>query len=226
MCGRFSLTAPAKQIESLFKVVLPADVEPRYNIAPTQPVMAVRLDKYGDNRATMLRWGLIPFWAKDKSMGNRCFNARGETAATKASFKEPMQRRRCLIPASGFFEWTKVGKARQPTYIHFVDNLGAFAGLWDLWKGPDGAPIVSCSIVTTTPNELVAHLHDRMPVVVSPKDYATWLDPTTSSDHVRSLIVPAPEDVFEAWAVSQDVNSAGNEGAHLITPIDSISGFS
>jgi len=221
MCGRFSLTAPAKQIESLFKVVLSQDLEPRYNIAPTQPVMAIRLDKFGNNRASMLRWGLIPFWAKDESMGNRCFNARGETAASKASFREPMQRRRCLIPASGFFEWSKVGKARQPTYLHFVEGLGAFAGVWDLWKGPDG-PIVSCSIVTTTPNNLVEPLHDRMPVVVSPHDYASWLDPATSSEKIRPLIRPAPEDIFETWAVSQAVNSAANEGPHLIEPAEGI----
>lgn len=219
MCGRFSLTAPAKQIESLFKVVFPDELEPRFNIAPTQAVMAIRLDKFGENRATMLRWGLIPFWAKDESIGNRCFNARGESAETKPSFREPMTRRRCLIPASGFFEWTKVGKARQPTYIHFVDNLGAFAGVWDLWKGPDGPPTVSCSIITTTPNKMVENLHDRMPVVVSPKDYASWLNPSTSMEHIRPLIRPVPEDIFEAWAVSQAVNSAGHEGAHLIDPI-------
>ena len=219
MCGRFTLTAPAKQVESLFDVVLQDALVARFNIAPTQPVLTVRLDADGQRQAEPMRWGLIPHWAKDASIGNRCLNARAETIHEKASFREPVRRRRCLIPASGFFEWRREGKKRFPTYFHFVDNLGAFAGVWENWKDGD-TWVRSCSIITTTPNAIVAPLHDRMPVVLDPSQFGAWLDPNTLFSDVQPWLVPCESQLFEAWEVDPRVNLATNEGADLIEPLN------
>lgn len=218
MCGRFTLTAPAKQIESLFSVTLSDALEPRFNIAPGQSVLGVYQDHEGQRQAGMMRWGLIPFWAKDASFGSRCINARAETIHEKASFREPIRRRRCLIPASGFYEWRHEGKKKFPHYFHFMEDLGAFAGVWDVWRGGD-TPIVSCSIITTTANSLVEPFHDRMPVVLTQPHFQAWLNPENPFSVVRGLLVPSNPDVFEAWEVGTRVNIATHEGADLIEPV-------
>lgn len=218
MCGRFTLTAPAKQIESLLHVSVQDDYAPRYNIAPTQPILTVRAED-GLRIAQNMRWGLIPFWAKDMSIGNKCINARSETAHEKASFREAVKKRRCLIPASGFYEWSGKGKTKTPNYLHFTENLGVFAGLWERWRSPDGDWVWSATILTTTPNAVVAPFHDRMPVVLEAHDFARWLDPELDVQELRSLLVPAADDVFETWEVSREVNSPAHEGADLIARV-------
>lgn len=217
MCGRFTLTAPAAQIASMFNVDMPDTIEPRHNIAPTQEVWTVRLTEHGRAAAPM-RWGLVPFWAKDTSLASHCINARGESAHEKASFREPLKRRRCLIPASGFFEWRGTGKHKVPMYIHFKDNLGAFAGLWDAWTQPDGTTLHSCTILTTEPNRLVAPLHDRMPVALAPEAFETWLSPDVPVSQARELFVPAADNLFEVWEVSTRVNNVHNDESSLLEP--------
>ena len=176
MCGRFALLTPGQELAAQFGVTLAIAVAPRYNIAPTQPVLAVRLAHDGETReATSLRWGLIPSWSKDVSIGSRLINARSETAAEKPSFRAAFKRRRCLIPASGFYEWQRRNGGKQPVYIHSTEGAAfGLAGLWETWQAPDGGAIESCTILTTTPNEMMAPIHNRMPVIIEPP---SWLDP-------------------------------------------------
>lgn len=168
MCGRFTLRVPAAELVEIFRLLRRPDVQPRYNIAPTQPVAVVRRIDRG-RELSMLRWGLVPSWAKDPKIGARMINARAETVATKPAFRTALRRRRCLVPADGFYEWAKsAGGTKQPHYITRRDGRPfAFAGLWESWDGPDGSSIESCTIVTTEANDLVGRIHDRMPVILS-----------------------------------------------------------
>lgn len=196
---------------------------PRYNIAPTQDVPAVVARRQGGGRQLRLfRWGLIPSWAKDPEIGNRLINARGETVAEKASFRGPLARRRCLILADGFYEWQKVRGGKQPHHIRMRDGSAfAMAGLWDHWTSPDGSEIESCTILTTTPNEMLEQIHNRMPVILSPKDYGLWLDPQVRpSPAMHALLRPFPAEEMEARAVSKFVNNPGNDSQECIRPLD------
>ena len=178
MCGRFTLTVdPAELQEAFADYRFPSQFAPRFNIAPSQPVLAIPND--GRNAADFFVWGLIPSWSKDPSIGGRLINARGETVAEKPSFRGSFKYKRCLIPADGFYEWKlQPGtKIKIPHFIHMKDRAPfAFAGLWDEWHSPDGSSIRSCTIITTEPNALMAGIHDRMPVILNQRDYATWLD--------------------------------------------------
>lgn len=179
MCGRFSLTTPVEGIRRLFGFREIPNLPARYNIAPTQAILTVRSAAEGgsDRRAAMVRWGLIPSWARDPSIGSRMINARAETVAEKPAFRAAFRRRRCLVPADGFFEWMKQDGAKQPFRIHLADGEPfAFAALWETWTGPDGSVIESCAIVTTDACPEIAHIHDRMPVILDGGDFGPWLD--------------------------------------------------
>ena len=192
---------------------------PSYNIAPTQLVLAVTND--GQRRAELMRWGLVPFWAKDIKIGYRMINAVGETAATKPAFRAAFKKRRCLILADGFFEWRKDGKEKIPTYIFLKSQEPfAFAGLWETWKSPAGETVKSCTILTTKPNEFMEPIHNRMPVILSGETEALWLDPMTEEpDVLQPLIQPAPAELMESRIVSSLVNSPKNNSPECVVPI-------
>jgi putative SOS response-associated peptidase YedK len=221
MCGRFSLFSPGELIAQQFGVTIDHQVEPRYNIAPTQPVAAIRLNETGDEREfTYFQWGLIPSWAKDPKIGSRMINARSETAAEKPSFRAAFKRRRCLIPATGFYEWQRQGERKQPMFIHAEDgNLFGLAGLWEIWSGADGSAMQSCTILTTEPNELMASIHNRMPVIIDPLDYSMWLDPGPNPDEAQHLLRPYEAQKMAAYPVSTAVNNPRNENPQCIEPI-------
>jgi len=221
MCGRFTLTADVNTLQNAFPWVnVPGELHPRYNIAPSQPVAVVPND--GKNQLDFYVWGLIPFWAKDPSIGNRMINARAETLAEKPSFKNAFKRRRCLVLADGFYEWRQEGKGRNktPMYIQLESKEPfAFAGLWENWNSPDGSQILSCTIITTQPNALVEKIHNRMPVVLPADRYSTWLEPGEQNPAILSeLLAPYPAAEMMAYPVSTYVNSPGNESPECILP--------
>lgn len=213
MCGRFTLTKPPDLITQHFAVdrAASAIAKPRYNIAPMQTVYAVRLNAAaGSRELTEPRWGLIPSRTRDPKTATRLINARAETVATKPAFRDSYRARRCLIPADGFYEWQPSGKRKQPWYIYLRNEaLFAFAGLWDQWHDSNGACIESCTIVTTAPNEVLAPIHDRMPVIIAPKDYEAWLSPSDRTPD--ELLRPYPAEAFRAHPVSALVGSPGND---------------
>jgi putative SOS response-associated peptidase YedK len=222
MCGRFTLTAPAETVATQFELPDVPAMEPRYNIAPTQPVVAVRLDaESGTRDLAMLHWGLIPFWAKDPQIGARMINARSETVAEKPAFRNAFRRRRCLVVGDGFYEWQKVQGGKQPHYIRLRDGSPfAFAGLWERWQGPDERVVESCTLLTTTPNELIRPLHNRMPVLLAPEQYAVWLDTEEQdSEALRALLGPYPAAAMEAYPVSRWVNSPAHDDPQCIAPL-------
>jgi putative SOS response-associated peptidase YedK len=222
MCGRFTLRTPLAEVAQAFD--LPADAfngqrQLRFNIAPSQEVAVVRHHAAGGREAAWLRWGLVPSWADDLAIGNRMINARSETADTKPAFREAFEKRRCLVAADGFYEWKRGTKPKQPYYIRLVDDGPfAFAGLWERWRRGDEA-VESCTILTTDANELVAALHDRMPVILHPDQYDEWLDPRPSDKgRLKSLLVPYPAERMAFHAVSTTVNSPRHEGPECIAP--------
>jgi putative SOS response-associated peptidase YedK len=221
MCGRFTLTVnPADLQEKFSDYAFPSQFAPRFNIAPTQPVLAIPNDE--KNEASFFIWGLIPMWAKDPSIGNRLINARGETLEEKPAFRGSLKYKRCLILADGFYEWKSVPgrKAKTPFFIHMKDRQPfAFAGLWDSWNSPDGSQIKSCTIITTEPNDLMAIIHNRMPVILHPRDYAKWLDPSPQTpESLKPLIKPFPADAMDAYPVSPLVNKPANDIPELVVP--------
>lgn len=222
MCGRFTLTVdPAELKEHYENVSFPQKFAPRYNIAPSQAVLAIPND--GRHAADFFLWGLIPSWAKDAGIGNRMINARGETLAEKPAYRGAYKYKRCLIPADGFYEWkSQPGtKTKLPYFIHLKNGEAfAFAGLWDEWQGADASPIRSCTIITTTPNPMMAPIHDRMPVILRPEDYREWLDTNPRTpDSLKHLIKAFPADRMEAYPVSALVNSPSNDRAELVQPV-------
>jgi len=224
MCGRFALTTSAGELLLHFGLE-PSDayrIEPRTNIAPTQAVLAVRLAPGTRRRElTGLQWGLVPGWAKDPSIGARLINARSETVAQKPSFRKAFERRRCLVPMSAFYEWKKKGaKGGEPwAFRRADDGPFAVAGLWESWTAPDGGELQTCALLTTTPNELVAPVHDRMPVIVPPEAYEPWLDPTASSGELGALLVPFPSEALRAHRVSPRVGNAAVDEPGLLLPL-------
>ncbi|HXD08449.1 MAG TPA: SOS response-associated peptidase [Anaerolineales bacterium] len=221
MCGRFTLTVnPADLQDAFSNYSFPEKFAPRFNIAPSQPVLAIpNDDKF---KADFYVWGLIPMWAKDPSIGSRLINARGETLAEKPSFRGGYKYKRCLILADGFYEWKAFGekKSKTPYFIHMKDRKPfAMAGLWDTWEGPDGSSIKTCTIITTQPNELMALIHDRMPVILHPRDYAKWLDPAPQTpENLQPLIKPFSADDMSAYPVSTLVNKTTNDKPELVVP--------
>ena len=215
MCGRFTLTADPADLQEAFEWVNfgNARLSPRYNIAPTQPIAVIaNTDEY---KLDFFTWGLLPFWAKDPSIGSRMINARAETLAEKPSFKNAYKRRRCLILADGFYEWKKEpgSKTKTPYYIRLKSGKAfAFAGLWENWHSPDSSQILSCTIITTQPNELLADIHNRMPVILPPGAYKQWLTPGESDTRdLAGLLKPYPASEMKAYPVSTLVNNPANE---------------
>jgi len=227
MCGRYSLTTPAEAMRRLFGFAGPLPNLPaRYNVAPTQLVPIVRLDRSAARELVNVRWGLIPFWAKDAAIGNRLINARSDGLAEKPSFRAAFRARRCLVPADGFYEWQATAHGKQPYRIGLKGGtpeafpLFAFAGLWERWeKAPDGAPVESSTIVTTDANELLRPIHPRMPVILAAEDYAPWLDPKTPPEEALSLLKPYLAAAMVAYPVSSRVNSVRFDDAACITPL-------
>lgn len=217
MCGRYLLTSPVDALIDLFGVQERLNLAPNYNAAPTQSLPIVRSDESGRRELVSARWGLVPFWAKDLSIGARAFNARVETLAEKPMFREAYRRRRCLVPADGFYEWQKTGAAKQP-YLIRVKGGGPFAmaGLWERW-GKDAETVTSFTIVTTAANAFMAELHDRMPVILDPADWQLWLDP--SRGNAAALLRPCPDAWLERWPVSPRVGNVRNNDALLIRPL-------
>jgi putative SOS response-associated peptidase YedK len=192
---------------------------PRFNVAPSQSVAVVRLNRDGGRSLGVAKWGLVPHWAKELPKV-RPINARAETVATSGMFRQAFGRRRCLVPADGFYEWRKVGGAKQPMFVHFPDDrVFALAGVWERWRERDGDdPLDTCAVVTTTPNEVMSPIHDRMPVILRPGDYAAWLDPNTSPDAAANLLRPYGDGELEAVAVDRAVNSPRNDGPECLRP--------
>jgi putative SOS response-associated peptidase YedK len=221
MCGRYTLIRLADFTDMFPWIRGPEqDPPPRYNIAPTQAIAVV--PNHGHPRVEFVHWGLIPSWAKDPSMGARMINARGETLAEKPAFRTALKRWRCLIPASGFYEWKKSpdGKTKTPMYIRLKDGKPfAFAGLWETWHSNDGSELRSCTIITGQPNDLVRSIHDRMPVILDPQDYRRWLEPgEIESDKLLALLKPYPATRMEAYAISRAVNNPSHDAPDCIEP--------
>ena len=219
MCGRYSLIADLQDLARQFEFDAAGfENPPRYNVAPTQPVLTVTNRE--ERQAEYMRWGLIPSWAKDASIGNRMINARGETVAQKPSFRNALQRRRCLVLADGFYEWQKVGKSKRPMRIVMKSRKPfAFAGLWESWRDPQGETVRSCTIVTTEANYLLRPIHERMPVILPRELEEFWLDgDVIDSAALTDVLAPYPEDPMEVFEVSTLVNKATNNGPELIVP--------
>jgi putative SOS response-associated peptidase YedK len=217
MCGRFTLRAPKERIKREFQLQEEPIVEARYNIAPTQNIVAVRQSADG-REAAELKWGLIPSWAKDASMGARLINARSETVTEKPSFREAYKRRRCIVPADGIYEWQRAGGWKQPFFFHMRDDrVFGFAGLWDKWRDKEGKIIESCAILTTEANEVFRTVHDRMPVILPPETYDEWLgDDPRGVEALKELLRPYPSSEMVAYPVGPRVNSPQNQGSDLI----------
>ena len=224
MCGRYSLTSPVEAMARLFGVAM-GEHAPRYNIAPSQGILVARAapDGAGGAReAAVLRWGLVPSWAKDADIGNRMINARAETVAEKPSFRAAFRRRRCLVPATGFYEWRVASGPKQPYNIGMADGGPfAMAGLWEHWTGPDGAAVETCAILTTEANELLRPIHARMPVILAPGDFDLWLDPElTMPELLAPLLRPFDPAVMVAHPVSRHVNNVRNDDPACLEPVD------
>ncbi len=221
MCGRYTLTAAPEDLRAVFDwVEFPAQMRPRYNIAPSQPVAVI--SNQDRSQLDFFTWGLIPSWAKDSKIGSRLINARGETVAEKPSFRAAYKRRRCLILADGFYEWVKQPgqKNKIPHYIQMESKEAfAFAGLWEIWHAPDGSEIKSCTIITTEPNTMMANLHNRMPVILPPASYDTWLSSEEQSrKELDALLGAYPPEEMMHFPVSTLVNSPANDVAEVLIP--------
>lgn len=233
MCGRFTSTSQPSLLAERFRAD-PSAVEghqPSWNVAPATDILVITASEDGARRLRSLRWGLVPKWAKDDSAKSQLVNLRAETASSKPTFKRLLARQRCIIPADGFYEWQDMGKGRrkQPIYIVARDQQPlALAGLWETWHdkgagaGEDkGERLWSCTILTTTPNKLMAAIHDRMPVILPPESWDAWLDPAnTDADELAKLLVPAPDDLLMAWPVDSAVGNVRNNRPELVEPLE------
>ncbi len=223
MCGRFTLRAPASAVAEQFGLLDVEPLEPRFNIAPTQAVAAVRRTHENDAPArqlVFLKWGLVPSWAKDPKIGNSLINARAESVADKPAFRTAFRRQRCLILADGFYEWQRTGGKKQPYFIRLADDRPfALAGLWEFWEWPNHSALETCTLITIGANELMEPIHNRMPVILSPDDYDRWLDPAVQKpEQLRPLLRSYPSDAMLAYPVSTRVNNPRNEDARCIAP--------
>jgi putative SOS response-associated peptidase YedK len=220
MCGRFTLAASPRALQELFPLFDLADLEPRYNVAPTQPVLAVRAGADGQPELARLRWGLVPGWADDPSIGNRLINARAETAAEKPAFRTAFRRRRCLVLADGFYEWQKLDGRKQPYYFRMRQGEPfAFAGLWERWE-KGGEPLETCTLLTTDANEVVRPVHDRMPVILPRTAFGEWLDGSVQAvPELQAILRPYPGAEMVGYPISARVNNPRNEGAMCVAPL-------
>jgi putative SOS response-associated peptidase YedK len=221
MCGRYTLTSAPEAIRALFRYAEQPNFPSRYNIAPTQPIAIVRLVD-GKRQFALVRWGLLPSWVRDPKAFSLIINARGEGIADKPAFRNAIKRRRCLIPADGFYEWKAGAPRKQPYFIHAKSGEPlAFAGLWETWMGPNGEEVDTAAIITTGANETLSPLHDRMPVIISPESFNAWLgkgeiEGNTDAKIAEMLIRSAPDDLLEAYPVSTDVNRVANDNPKLL----------
>ena len=216
MCGRFTIFIPLDQLVKLFNIFDPPPLMPSYNVCPGQQIPAVRC-MADINKLDYLHWGLIPSWAKDKSISHKLINARAETVMEKPSFRYAFHSHRCLIPANGFYEWLQLNGNKTPHYIRLKDdNPMMFAGLWEHWKSPEGEAVESCSIITTASNTLLQSLHDRMPAILSQGEYAQWLSAETKPQDLVQMLRPFPSDLMEYYPVNSLVNSPRNNSPDLI----------
>ncbi len=220
MCGRFVRFSSTEKFAELFGARTGSDLSPRYNIAPTQAVLAARNALEGVRELVALHWGLIPHWAKEPKTGYSTINARAETVAEKPAFRNAFRRRRCLIAADGFYEWQRTGGPKQPYYLGLNDGEPfAFAGIWEHWEG-QGETIDSCAIIVTAANELVAPIHDRMPVILDPTDYEAWMDPKLQDpERLKAFLRPYPAERMRAYPVSTRVNNPKNDQPELVARI-------
>ncbi len=220
MCGRYTVTSAPEALRALFRYEEQPNFPPRYNVAPTQPIAIVRLVE-GKRHFALVRWGLLPSWVKDPKTFTLLINARGESAAEKPAFRAAMKRRRCLIPADGFYEWQAAGDRKRPFYVRAKSGVPlAFAGLWETWTGPNGEELETETIVTTRANRMLSPIHDRMPVIVPPEAFDLWLDTTNLDATIAAaLIAPAPEGLLEAYEISAAVNRTANDNSKLLEPV-------
>jgi putative SOS response-associated peptidase YedK len=225
MCGRYNLLTNLHEVGTLFGVTRSPDLPKRYNISPTQTVPIVRKAENGKRSIALVRWGLIPVWAKDPKIAFSMINARCETVATKPAYRTAFKKRRCLIPATGFYEWEKSGKQKLPHHFHLKDRqLFAFAGLWECWYPEKGDPLESCSIVTTEANKLVGPYHDRMPVILPRDSHDEWLDDKSTPDELQDLLKPFPVSRMAEDAVSTKVNSSRYDGLDYLAEFAAVFG--
>lgn len=220
MCGRFVLTANPEMVQHTFDLkTMPPEMPARYNVAPTQPI-AVITNEHSDE-LTFYKWGLIPSWSKDATIASKLINARSETVAEKPSFRTAFRRRRCIIPADGFYEWQQQGKEKVPLFIHLEGReVFGMAGLWEVWNSPDGSEIRTCTILTTEANAFMQPIHNRMPVILQKADYPLWLSPKEEpAPLLQALMRPYTGDNLTAYPVSKAVNRANNDAPYLVEPI-------
>ena len=221
MCGRYTLSMTPDQVLAALGAEGPAPEQPpRWNVAPTQPVIVAVVTNERVRRLRHMRWGLVPSWAKDPAIGNRMINARAETLAEKPSFRDAYRKRRCLVVADGFYEWRKEGARKQPVWIHPVaGGLLTFAGLWETWRSPEGEVVDTCTIVTCAANSLIGSFHERMPVILPPAARDRWLDPEPRRpEELADLLVPFPSELLAIRPVSTLVNNPSREGKDLVEP--------
>jgi putative SOS response-associated peptidase YedK len=220
MCGRYTLATPVEKLVEEFGISgPPPDLPPSYNVAPTQNIATI-VESDDTRRLELMRWGLIPSWADDPEIGSRMINARSETVAEKPSFRAAFKKRRCLVPADGFYEWRKLDGGKQPHHIRVRDGRPfAFAGLWEVWRPEDGPEVRSCTILTTEANELISPIHGRMPVILPPESYELWLDPGVEErDPLTDLLRPYPAEDMEAYPVSRFVNNPSHDDPRCVEP--------
>ena len=219
MCGRYAITTAPEAIRQLFGYLEQPNWPPRYNVAPTQPVPIVRMAE-GKRQLALVRWGLIPAWVKDPRAFSLVINARGESVLDKPAFRNAMKYRRCLFPADGFYEWKRAGERKQPYFVRLKSGQPlAFAGLWESWMGPNGEEMETAAIVTTAASRSIAHIHDRMPVIVPPEGFDFWLDPKVDAEMATAVIQPAKDELLECYPVSSAVNRTVNDSAELLAPL-------
>jgi putative SOS response-associated peptidase YedK len=220
MCGRFIQCASGAALAERFGLPTAPVVTPRYNVAPSQSVLAIRQGESGQREAVALRWGLVPAWSPEPRTAYSTINARAETVADKPTYRQAFRRRRCLIPADGFYEWRKAGSHKQPYCIAPADGAPlAFAGLWERWER-DGQVVESCTILVTAANAVIASIHDRMPVILAPQDEARWLDPAVTDPAVlQPLLLPCPPQRLRIWPVGTAVNNTRQDGPGLMAAV-------
>lgn len=223
MCGRFTLSTSGRELATHFGLAETPDLPPRYNIAPTQDVAVVRAGEDGQNRLDRVRWGLIPSWAKDAGIGQRTINARAETVAEKPAYRAAFRRRRCLVPADGFYEWSgEKGRRQAHWFARSGGEVFAIAGLWERWRDParDDEEVLSCTLLTTEANATMRPFHHRMPVILAPREYARWLDPEVDdAEEISGLLVPCPPDWLTPTPVGSAVNDARNDTPACVEPL-------
>jgi putative SOS response-associated peptidase YedK len=221
MCGRFAFYTPAEAVAALFDAEFEGELAPSYNIAPTQLAPVVRRGEDGRRSLRGLRWGLVPFWAKDAAIGNRMINARAETLAEKPAFRRAFRKQRCLVLANGFYEWQKGPDGKTPWFISSPHGAPlALAGMWERWRAADDAPTLdTCTIITTRPNDMMSALHNRMPAILAGPAVERWLDPATDVAELAGLLEPVADDMLQAVPVSRRVNSPANNDAGLLDAI-------